>query len=72
VAQKNSFSQKDINMMLNIVAKKMGTTPESLQEQLQAGQVNDQKANEILNNKEELQKVLNSPQVKKLLEELKK
>ena len=59
-------------MMLNIVAKKMGTTPESLQEQLQAGQVNDQKANEILNNKEELQKVLNSPQVKKLLEELKK
>lgn len=72
MAQKNSFSQKDINMMLNIVAKKMGTTPESLQEQLQAGQVNDQKANEILNNKEELQKVLNSPQVKKLLEELKK
>lgn len=70
--QKNNFSGQDISGMLKIVAQRMGKTPEQLQQELQNGNYQSTgEVKEVLNNKDELQKLLGSPQVQELLKKLK-
>lgn len=68
--ENNEVSAEKLSAILNVVAKKMGKTPESLERELKSGSYPDERAKQILGNKEELQTLLSSPQVQELLREL--
>ncbi|MEG1687170.1 MAG: hypothetical protein RR022_07265 [Angelakisella sp.] len=73
MAQKeNNFSSGEISALMGMVAKKMGTSKQQLENQLKSGEYGNDKVNELLNNKEELQNFLSTPQVQELLRELRK
>lgn len=63
----------DLAGILNIVAKRMGKTPEQLEAELKSGNFQSpDKVKEVMGNKDELQQLLASPQVRELLHEIKK
>lgn len=69
---KNEVSGEQLSAILKAVAGKMGKTPEALERELKNGIYPDERAKEILGNKQELAALLESPQVRELLRELDK
>ncbi|MCI8624622.1 MAG: hypothetical protein HFG26_13320 [Provencibacterium sp.] len=75
-------SEAGMNALLGIAGKQLGTDPQRLKAQLEGGQITEalkgldpQKSaqiNQILQNPQQLEKLLNSPQVKSLLNTLMK
>ncbi|MEG1943330.1 MAG: hypothetical protein RR049_05885 [Angelakisella sp.] len=70
--EKNEASGEQLSAILKAVAGKMGKTPEALERELKNGIYPNERAKEILGNKQELEALLESPQVKQLLRELDK
>lgn len=68
--EKNAVSGEQLSALLGIVAKKMGKTPEALEHELKSGGYPDERAKQILGNKDELRALLESQQVQELLREL--
>lgn len=68
--EKNGLSGDQLSALLGIVAKKMGKTPEMLEKELKGGTYPDERAKQLMGNKEELQTLLESDRVKELLREL--
>lgn len=75
-----NFSQQQLNQLLQMASKKMGTTPEELQKKLQSNQLNDTlkgmskedaaKVQQVLNNPMLAKQLLNSPQAQTILKNL--
>lgn len=68
--EKNGLSGDQLSALLDIVAKKMGKTPEMLEKELKNGGYPDERAKQLMGNKEELRTLLESDRVKELLREL--
>ena len=74
------FSSAQLNSMLAIASKKLGTSPEALRQNIEQGNIAEvvkkmgghdaEQVSRLLNNKEELEKLMNSPQVKELINKL--
>lgn len=67
---KNQPSADQLSALLGIVAKKLGKSPEALEQELKSGNISDERVKQVIGNKEELQGLMESPQVKALLREL--
>ena len=75
----NEFSQAQLNMLLKMAGKKLGTDPETLRKALENGNAdallkqstgrNDQ-LKQVLSNPELASKLMDSPQAKELLKKL--
>lgn len=75
----NDFSQAQLNMLLKMAGKKLGTDPETLRKALENGNAdallkqskgrNDQ-LKQVLSNPELASKLMDSPQAKELLKKL--
>lgn len=75
----NEFSQAQLNMLLKMAGKKLGTDPETLRKALENGNAdallkqskgrNDQ-LKQVLSNPEMASKLMDSPQAKELLKKL--
>ena len=75
----NEFSQAQLNMLLQMAGKKLGTDPETLRKTLENGNAdvllkqskgqNDQ-LKQVLSNPELASKLMDSPQAKELLKKL--
>ena len=75
----NEFSQAQLNMLLKMAGKKLGTDPETLRKVLENGNAdallkqskgrNDQ-LKQVLSNPELASKLMDSPQAKELLKKL--
>ncbi len=75
----NEFSQAQLNMLLKMAGKKLGTDPETLRKTLENGNAdvllkqskgqNDQ-LKQVLSNPELASKLMDSPQAKELLKKL--
>lgn len=75
----NEFSQAQLNMLLKMAGKKLGTDPETLRKALENGNAdallkqskgrNDQ-LKQVLSNPELVSKLMDSPQAKELLKKL--
>ena len=75
----NEFSQAQLNMLLKMAGKKLGTDPETLRKALENGNAdaflkqskgqNDQ-LKQVLSNPELASKLMGSPQAKELLKKL--
>lgn len=73
----NGMNPEKMNALLGMAGKKLGKDPRQLRAQLENGQLNQvlgnldpQRAaqiNQLLNNPQQLEQMLNSPQVKSLL-----
>ena len=68
----NNPTGEQMEGLLRMVADKMGKSPQELRQQLQSGQVENPQVQQLLQNPGELQRFLESAQVQRLLEELKK
>lgn len=67
---KNQLSGDQLSALLGAVAKKMGKSPEALEQELKSGNISDERVKQVIGNKEELQALMESPQIKALLREL--
>ncbi len=67
----NKFTNEDLDNLINFASQKMGVDKDKLKNDIKSGKINNSKANEILNDKEKLNALLNSPQVKMLINQLK-
>ncbi|MEG0853789.1 MAG: hypothetical protein RSF82_07945 [Angelakisella sp.] len=67
---KNQLSGDQLSALLGAVAKKMGKSPEALEQELKSGNISDERVKQVISNKEELQALMESPQIKALLREL--
>ncbi len=67
----NKFTNEDLENLINFASQKMGVDKDKLKDDIKSGKINNSKANEILNDKEKLNALLNSPQVKMLINQLK-
>ena len=69
--QNFNISQDKLNDMLSIAAKKLGTSPDKLKNQLQSGNLDALKSNKnlmsILNDSSRVNEILNNPQVQSIL-----
>ncbi|MEG2038117.1 MAG: hypothetical protein RRZ73_00170 [Oscillospiraceae bacterium] len=78
----NSLSQENLNALLGLTSKKLGTDPQKLRSQLEKGNITDlvkslsgddaAQINKMINDPKELEKLLNNPQVKDILGKLMK
>lgn len=78
----NQLNPQALNALLNIASKKLGTTPEQLQHQLQNGTFDQAlgsmpkneavKLRQALSNPKTAEKILSSPQAKAIYEKLSK
>ncbi len=72
----NNMNDQKINEMLKKAAANLGTTPDELKRKLQSGSVSDikgaERLNAVLGDKQAMNKLMNSPAVKQMLESLKK
>ena len=72
----DSFNDQKINEMLKKAASNLNTTPEELKRKLQSGSISDikgaQKLGSVLNDKQAMNKLMNSPAVRRMIESLKK
>ena len=76
----SGFSQLQINALLKLAGKRMNVDPQILRRQLEAGNVaqvmqqlgGDQAAqvNQMLQNPQELQKLIQSPQIAKMIQQM--
>ena len=76
----SGFSQLQINALLKLAGKRMNVDPQTLRRQLEAGNVaqvmqqlgGDQAAqvNQMLQNPQELQKLIQSPQIAKMIQQM--
>lgn len=75
-----NFSEQQINQLLQMASKKMGTTPEDLKRKLESNNVNEAlknmnqndatKVQQVLNNPALAKQLLNSPQAQAILKKL--
>ncbi|MEM1486303.1 hypothetical protein V6615_15790 [Oscillospiraceae bacterium PP1C4] len=75
-----NLSQSQLNALINLAGKKMGTNPDKLREQMQNGEMNDvlnklspaQRAqmNNLMNNPQAVEQFLSNPNLQALLKGL--
>ena len=75
-----NINNNQINSMLNMAGKKMGTNPEELKKKLEEGNLNDivknmspnqaETLNNILSNPKAIEQIMNSKQAQELLKKL--
>lgn len=67
----NGKQSTDLSALLQMVAQKMGKTPEELQRELQeGGPQSSEQVRKLLGNREQLDSFMASPQVQELLQQL--
>ena len=74
------MNQKSMDALLNMVSKKMGTTPDKLKNDIQSGNLNQltngmsqeesAKLKQVLSNKELTEKIASSPEAQALIKKL--
>ncbi len=75
-----NFSEQQLNQLLQLASKKMGTTPEELKKKLMNNNVQEtlngmnqhdaQKVQQVLNNPALAKKLLNAPQAQEMIKKL--
>lgn len=78
--ERPSMNNEQLRNVLSAVSGKLGVTPDELQQALQSGRLDaamknmgkneQQKLSSIMKNKEQMEKIMNSPQAKALYEKL--
>ena len=78
--ERPSMNNEQLRNVLGAVSGKLGVTPDELQQALQSGRLDaamknmgkneQQKLSSIMKNKEQMEKIMNSPQAKAVYEKL--